>query len=184
MLPHSWWMLHHLWWKSWIRDTLSLVPQFAIQIRFSTEPAPIYRWIQMRTPPLYENTRIDLNYKMRWSNGCDEKGSFTLFPLPPPSHFPLRRRDYSHLTLYPYLCQSYTSFSLHNGHCQNWWILISNSRSAGASPIGSRRRRRRSSATMIPEIGDDIVRLILQHSDWWCTCFFGLNTSKYNKIFV
>lgn len=39
------------------------------------------------------------------------------------------------------------------------------SRSAGASPIGSRRRRRRSSATMIPEIGDDIVRVVRAMND-------------------
>ncbi|KAK1420405.1 hypothetical protein QVD17_21965 [Tagetes erecta] len=39
------------------------------------------------------------------------------------------------------------------------------SRSAGASPVGSRRRRRRSSATMIPEIGDDIVRVVRAMND-------------------
>ncbi|KAI7733957.1 hypothetical protein M8C21_031963 [Ambrosia artemisiifolia] len=39
------------------------------------------------------------------------------------------------------------------------------SRSAGASPSGSRRRRRRSSVTMIPEIGDDIVRVVRAMND-------------------
>ncbi|KAI3824492.1 hypothetical protein L1987_05952 [Smallanthus sonchifolius] len=39
------------------------------------------------------------------------------------------------------------------------------SRSAGASPVGSRRRRRRSSATVIPEIGDDIVRVVRAMND-------------------
>ncbi|XP_076918492.1 serine/threonine-protein kinase EDR1-like [Bidens hawaiensis] len=39
------------------------------------------------------------------------------------------------------------------------------SRSAGASPVGSRRRRRRSSATIIPEIGDDIVRVVRAMND-------------------
>ncbi|KAF5764845.1 putative protein kinase TKL-CTR1-DRK-1 family [Helianthus annuus] len=39
------------------------------------------------------------------------------------------------------------------------------SRSAGASPVGSRRRRRRSSVTMIPEIGDDIVRVVRAMND-------------------
>ncbi|KAI7727802.1 hypothetical protein M8C21_005940 [Ambrosia artemisiifolia] len=39
------------------------------------------------------------------------------------------------------------------------------SRSAGASPVGSRRRRRRSSATVIPEISDDIVRVVRAMND-------------------
>ncbi|GJU45145.1 serine/threonine-protein kinase EDR1 isoform X1 [Tanacetum coccineum] len=39
------------------------------------------------------------------------------------------------------------------------------SRSAGASPTGSRARRRRSSSTIIPEIGDDIVRVVRAIND-------------------